>query len=309
MKTSIAALAALTLAGVACGSSAPSRELRSARDAYSRARTSDAASYAPDSLMGARQALDAAERAHADDPRSAKEKSYAYVAERRSDLAMVQGNIGRQRREQEQAKLEYSKLQDQLRTESQKELHATKDRAASLNNQLQRQTQQTATAVSDKERERRARLEAEARAQHALESLEQIAQVKEEARGTVITLSGQVLFVTGKADLLPAARDRLADVAKALVDNGEDRLITVEGHTDSRGNEDANLTLSTERAQAVRDYLVSLGVKPERISAIGRGEAQPIASNDTAEGRANNRRVEIILGQRTGTSAQTPNTR
>jgi outer membrane protein OmpA-like peptidoglycan-associated protein len=167
-----------------------------------------------------------------------------------------------------------------------------------LNQDLQRQREQTTFAQSATERERQARQEAEARAQRALDSLQQIAQVKEEARGTVITLSGQVLFVTGKADLLPAARDALGQVAKAVLDSGENQAITIEGHTDSRGNEEQNQLLSKQRADAVRDHLVSLGVKPERITTVGYGETRPVASNDTAEGRANNRRVEIVIGKR-----------
>jgi len=125
--------------------------------------------------------------------------------------------------------------------------------------------------------------------------LSKIAQIKEEQRGTVITLDGQVLFVTGKAELLPIARDRLNQVAKSLKDLDDDKLVSIEGFTDSRGADDTNLKLSQDRANAVKDYLVSQGVKAEKLRAVGRGEASPIASNDTPEGRANNRRVEIVI--------------
>jgi len=307
MRASIIALIAASVATVACGSTAPSPELMSARDAYDRARRSDAARYEPDSVLAAKQALQVAERAHEDSPRSTEEKSYAYVARRRAELAMVQGTTARERAEKQRSEQDYVAVQEELRTKTQAELAATQSRVQNLNNQLERQTERVAVAQNETERERKARLEAEARAQRALESLHQIAQVKEESRGTVITLSGQVLFVTGKAELLPAARDKLTEVAKAINDSGDERPITVEGHTDSRGNENMNQQLSQARAQSVRDYLVTLGVKPDRIKAVGRGEAQPVASNDNPEGRANNRRVEIIIGGAAGSrSGSTP---
>jgi len=93
---------------------------------------------------------------------------------------------------------------------------------------------------------------------------------------------------------MSAANERLDEIARALTQqNG--RSITVEGHSDSRGNEEMNMRLSQERADAVRDYLVKQGVPAERISSIGKGESAPIASNDTADGRAANRRVEIVV--------------
>jgi peptidoglycan-binding protein ArfA len=94
---------------------------------------------------------------------------------------------------------------------------------------------------------------------------------------------------------LPIAKDRLNEVAKALKDMGDDQLASIEGFTDSRGNDDANMKLSQERANMVMQYLISQGVKAEKLRAMGRGEANPVASNDSPEGRANNRRVEIVV--------------
>jgi outer membrane protein OmpA-like peptidoglycan-associated protein len=119
--------------------------------------------------------------------------------------------------------------------------------------------------------------------------------VKEEQRGVVITLDGQVLFVTGKSELLPIAKDRLNQVAKALKDMNDDQLASIEGFTDSRGNDDANMKLSQDRANAVMQHLIGQGVKAEKLRAVGRGEGSPVASNDSPEGRANNRRVEIVV--------------
>jgi len=135
--------------------------------------------------------------------------------------------------------------------------------------------------------------------------LNKIAQVKEEARGMVITLSGQVLFVTGKSELLPAARDQLDQVAAALKDQGDLKPMVVEGYTDAVGSDATNLKLSKDRAEAVRTYLVSKGVSGDKITSVGKGKANPVASNDTPEGRANNRRVEIVVGSAARTSGDT----
>ena len=118
---------------------------------------------------------------------------------------------------------------------------------------------------------------------------------KEEERGLVITLSGSVLFRSNDATLLPAAQTRLDQVAAALVAKGRD--VTVEGYTDSRGSQATNLNLSQRRAESVRGYLVSRGFPTERIVARGMGPDRPIAENTNAEGRANNRRVEIVIAK------------
>jgi len=274
MKISTIALVSSFLAATACAATTPTPELISARQAYERARTDPSAALVPDSVLSAKQSLDKAEAVHEKDPQSDKERSYAYVAQRRAELAMTLGENARTKQQAEAASAHYVELQDKLRTSAVAQLGAERNQV----NQLGTQLAQT-----------------EARAARAMESLNKIAQVKEEQRGVVITLDGQVLFVTGKAELLPIARDRLNQVAKSLKDLDDDKLVSIEGFTDSRGADDANQKLSQERANAVKDYLVSQGVKPEKVRAIGRGEANPVASNETPEGRANNRRVEIVV--------------
>jgi outer membrane protein OmpA-like peptidoglycan-associated protein len=110
----------------------------------------------------------------------------------------------------------------------------------------------------------------------------------------VITLSGSVLFATGKSELLPIAKDKLNEVAKALKDQGFKSII-VEGHTDSRGNAQKNEELSFARAESVRSHLVSQGLPADKVRATGLGSGRPVAANETPEGRANNRRVEIVV--------------
>ncbi|MCU1281726.1 MAG: Flagellar motor rotation protein MotB, partial [bacterium] len=148
-----------------------------------------------------------------------------------------------------------------------------------------------AEARADEERAARARAET------AMHRLERFATVKEEARGRVITLNGSILFATGTARLLPAARLRLDEVAEALRSE-RGAHFTVQGFTDSRGSEARNLRLSQARADAVRDYLLNRDVAAERVRAVGKGEEEPVASNATPDGRANNRRVEIIISRR-----------
>src|SRR3954471_18497355 len=146
------------------------------------------------------------------------------------------------------------------------------------------------------EEEKKARELAEKRARDAMDKLAVAAAlaVKEEPRGTVITLPGAVLFPTAKWDLLPGAREKLDQVAEALKNQADHKMI-VEGHTDSQGTESSNMELSQRRAQSVRDYLVSRGVPNEIISAQGLGQGRPVADNRTPKGRQNNGRVEIVV--------------
>ena len=128
-----------------------------------------------------------------------------------------------------------------------------------------------------------------------MKDLAAVAAVKEEARGMVITLSGSVLFASGKFALLNTAMTKLDQVAEALKAQDADKRMVVEGHTDSQGSDKVNQPLSLNRGNAVRDYLVSRGVASEKITAVGMGSSRPIVDNKSAENRANNRRVEIII--------------
>jgi outer membrane protein OmpA-like peptidoglycan-associated protein len=166
----------------------------------------------------------------------------------------------------------------------------------------QRQARDQAAALRDAEQraqraeQRLEQLEAEARTR---ESLEGVAAVKEDERGLVLTLTGSVLFEFDRAELLPSASRRLDAVAEALNAQPEGQELVVAGYTDSVGAEGYNEQLSLARAVSVREFLVKRGVDPERIRVQGYGESSPVADNRTSEGRANNRRVEIVL-PRTG---------
>jgi len=136
--------------------------------------------------------------------------------------------------------------------------------------------------------------EANQRAKEAADALAKLAAVKAEDRGLVITLSGGVLFATNQSALLPTAQTKLNQVAEALMATKE-RSLLVEGHTDSQGSSAHNLALSQRRADSVRSYLISRGYPGARIQARGIGEERPVTENTSAEGRANNRRVEIVV--------------
>lgn len=154
--------------------------------------------------------------------------------------------------------------------------------------------QQAAAAQERLSAEQSARLSAEQQAAAAQAALARLASVREGPRGMVITLSGSVIFASNRATLLPEARRRLDQVAEVLLTTRE-RTLVVEGHTDSQGSDAGNLELSQARAEAVRSYLVGKDYQADLVTARGLGASQPVADNATAEGRANNRRVEIVI--------------
>ena len=112
-----------------------------------------------------------------------------------------------------------------------------------------------------------------------------------------LNVPGDLSFDTGRADIKPNMRPILDQFANGLASqpNTEVRII---GHTDSTGSDELNDRLSTERAQATKNYLVSRGVDASHVIVAGRGEHEPVAVNSTDAGRARNRRVEIFLGER-----------
>jgi outer membrane protein OmpA-like peptidoglycan-associated protein len=120
-------------------------------------------------------------------------------------------------------------------------------------------------------------------------------KARETERGMILTL-GDVLFDTGKATLKPGAYTTIDKLAGVL-NSSRDRKVMIEGHTDSTGSDATNQALSQARAEAVQTALLQRGVQASQISAVGKGETSPVASNDTASGRQSNRRVELIFSQ------------
>jgi outer membrane protein OmpA-like peptidoglycan-associated protein len=153
-------------------------------------------------------------------------------------------------------------------------------------------SQQAQAARQDAEE---ARMQADMASERADALQEELADLKaqETERGLILTL-GDVLFDTGEAQLKPGANSTIQRLAEFLGEYPERRLL-IEGHTDSRGSDEYNQELSQRRADAVRSALLQAGVPSERIRAQGLGEQFPVASNETAAGRQENRRVEIVV--------------
>jgi outer membrane protein OmpA-like peptidoglycan-associated protein len=157
--------------------------------------------------------------------------------------------------------------------------------------------QQKAAAEADADRARQAAAQAESEKaelrKQLLQQLSMILQTRDSARGLIVNMS-DVLFDTGSYTLKPGAREKLAKIAGILLAY-PGLKVQVEGHTDSVGTEEYNQRLSEQRAQSVREYLVAQQVSADAVTAFGFGESKPVATNDTSEGRQQNRRVELVV--------------
>lgn len=120
------------------------------------------------------------------------------------------------------------------------------------------------------------------------------AEVERVGEGIKITFDNAILFDFDSSVLRPEAQANLRDLAESLQDFDDTEVLVV-GHTDSRGSEDYNQRLSERRASSAAEYLIERGLRPSRISTLGKGETEPVASNDTDEGRQQNRRVEVAI--------------
>jgi len=167
--------------------------------------------------------------------------------------------------------------------------------------------QATSQAELDKAVKQKALLEAE-KVELRIQLLRQfnvILQTRDTARGLIVNVS-DVLFDTGKYSLRPLAREKLAKVA-GIVSGHPGLKLDVEGHTDNVGGDDYNQQFSEHRGEAVREYLTQQGMTASSVTSKGFGKAQPVASNDTADGRQQNRRVELVIsGEVIGTEIGTP---
>lgn len=237
------------------------------------------ASLAPVAIKEAEEAVVAAERLQDD---KALGRHRVLIADRKVDIATAQA----------QARL----LVDQRKTlAEQREAARLESRTREVG--MARSDARTARSEADMARgdADAARTDTEAARQQNDELQRQITDLNAKAtdRGLVVTL-GDVLFSTGKADLKGGATANLGKLA-AFLNKYSDRTITIEGHTDSIGAEDYNMGLSERRADAVKSYLVAQGIATGRVDASGKGEGSPVAGNDSATGRQQNRRVEVII--------------
>jgi outer membrane protein OmpA-like peptidoglycan-associated protein len=310
-------------------------DLLEARNAVYIARAAGAEKYAPDALHRAedflargedylqhkqsskaistvaRDATQAAEDARVLSIRSRQEEQQA--AERRAmqerteqaraaaeqaqqEQARAQAERDLEARQRQQAEQERSAAEQSMAQAEEARRQAEAERAAAeaQRQAAQAQAQQAQSAAQQAEQ---ARLQAEQDKEQTrarlLQQLNQVLETKESARGLIVEMP-DVLFDFGKYTLKPGARERLAKVAGVLLAY-PDLKIQVEGHTDNVGSEAFNQNLSEQRANTVRDFLVTQGVKPDDVDARGFGKSQPVASNDTAAGRQLNRRVDLVV--------------
>lgn len=220
---------------------------------------------APVAIMEAESAVRAAEAPQED---AGLEKHLVFVAEHKVDIAWARA----ERRFYEDQHVALRRERDQTRLDARTaEVKFANDAAD--------------TARSDQESTQR----------EADELRAQIAELsaEETARGLLVTL-GDVLFVTGGSELNRSAEADL-DKLSTFLGQYENRTVMIEGHTDNVGSEDSNYGLSRRRADAVKAYLVQHGVAASRLTTVGKGEGSPITGNDSAFGRQQNRRVEVII--------------
>jgi outer membrane protein OmpA-like peptidoglycan-associated protein len=277
----------LAAAMVAC-SAGPTRQLADARKAYDDAENSPAGERNPRELERARIALDRAEAAHDDDPGSNREVRLSERAEYRARMVTTHSDPALAARHDHVAVVDGDDVAEAR--DDRADLAA--DRARDRDNVKTVAVRRDGTPVaarSDKVSDKKAAA--------ALQNLGQVANVKQEPRGVVITLSGSLLFPSGDRDISPIARQSLDQVAHALAQQPSTTTFQVEGFTDNSGSPQQNDQLAKQRANAVADHLVQSGIDPSRIQVVSHGEHDPVANNDTPEGRATNRRVEIVVEQ------------
>ena len=210
---------------------------------------------------------------------SQKAQADAQQAAQQAQLAQQQAQIEAQRRQNVEAQQQAAAAQA---AQAQADANQARQQAQTAQMQAQQAQQQTA----------------QTRAQ-MLAQLNSVLETRDTARGLIVSMP-DVLFDTGKADLKPIARERLAKVAGILMAY-PDIQVEIDGYTDSTGTPSFNQQLSEDRAGSVRDYIARQGVPAGSISTHGFGQDSPVASNDTASGRQQNRRVELVVsGQAIG---------
>jgi outer membrane protein OmpA-like peptidoglycan-associated protein len=233
----------------------------------------------------ARLAQDAERKAAAE--REAKARADAAA----EALRRQEADQARQQAEAEKADAERMKQQAdqaaQQAEQQQKEAEAARAAALAQQQAAEAQAEQARQAAAQAEKDK-----ADMRAQ-LLAQLNAVLQTQDTARGLIVNMS-DVLFDTGSSTLRPAAREKLAKISGIVLAH-PGLTLQIEGHTDSVGSDQMNQQLSERRADSVRDFLIGQGVTGSAVTAKGFGKTQPVASNDTAEGRQRNRRVELVV--------------
>jgi outer membrane protein OmpA-like peptidoglycan-associated protein len=269
------------------------------------AQAAQAAQQAAQAAQAAQQQL--AQQASAGQQVQAEQQAAAQQAQQQAQQAQQQAAAAQQHAQEEEraAQLAEQQLQQQQAAAAAAQQQLQQEQAArqqaeqqaqASQQQLQQTQQQLSQAQTDKEQMR----------QRLLDQLNQVLQTKDSARGLIVNMP-DVLFNLNSASLKTDARERLAKVAGILIAY-PDIHVEVDGYTDNTGTLDYNQQLSQQRADTVRSYLVQQGVPSSSIESKGFGPNDPVASNDTPQGRQQNRRVDLIVsGQSIGAHLMQPN--
>jgi outer membrane protein OmpA-like peptidoglycan-associated protein len=310
----LAVLCAALFAG--CATTGTSESIESARAEVNAAATNpDVVSKAPLELKTASEALAQAERAQREHEDRVEVDHYAYLASTRArtaqdfasarratdDLTQVQGEVDRLRLASRTREADLARAQA---AQSSQAANVARADAASANRDAAYAAQQTEAARQMALRERDKALVASSEAASANDRLRVLQlkmteiEARETERGLLVTL-GDVLFQTGHAEMQPAAAPRMDKLAAFLRQFPEKKLL-IEGYTDTVGPGHMNMELSQRRAESVKAALVARGVDSSRMSLGAYGESYPVATNQTADGRQLNRRVEVVVSDDKG---------
>ena len=235
---------------------------------------------------------------------SAEDARLLTIRRKREEERIAQQRRAEQAEQERQAAVQQREAAIQLQQQAESD-RAAAEQARRQAEQAQREAEQArqdalaqrqaAIEESDraKQQAQQAEQEGEQTRARLMQQLNQVLETRESARGLIVSMP-DVLFDFNKYSLKSEARERLARVSGILM-SYPGLNVKVEGHTDNVGSQDYNQKLSDERAETVRGFMVSQGVSPDIITAQGFGMNQPVVSNDTAAGRAKNRRVELVV--------------
>jgi len=298
--------------------SVPPPELINARQAYQHASASQAAQLVPAELHKAELALAIAEKSFQDDPKSFSTKDLAYIADRKAKLAEALAGTVAENAKTANANKDYQSTQTEIVKNTKEDL-ASSERSSALKTEqiateqqgrldaeaqtVKQQSDANVEAMRVKEstdaeaRRIKGLSDAEARRVKGLSDAEAL-RLKDALlleKGKKVVLRG-VNFETNKATLRSESQTTLTKAYNALVANPNVQ-IEISGHTDNVGSMESNQLLSLKRAQAVKNWLVEKGISSNRMKTVGKGQNEPISSNDTDAGRAENRRIEFYVQQ------------
>lgn len=286
-KTKSVALLSAVVALAACGGERlPPKQLVDARSELQQAKTGLAIQLDPTDVHVADLALQQAEQAWDVEPDDPASIDLAVIAQRKAQIAEAEASAIKSQQDADQAKQQLQAAVSTQLNQAQRQLSQTQQALNQTQGELHRKEAESAE-------QKKQLADLEGKLKDARDTIAKIAAVKDDDRGMVITLQGEVLFPTGKWDLKAGAMAKLDQIAEAL--RGKEQPMVVFGFTDNVGTRDTNMDLSQKRANSVRDYLVQRGIPQDLVSAQGKGPDNPISDNGSVEGRASNRRVEIVV--------------